>query len=81
MPRQSPISPPHFQSLVDAGGLKGKARLTIKEVSDLTGAPLSTVRRWLRENKLRALRTGVRYRWILAEDLLEFLRSQEEFHA
>ena len=76
MPHLS-TSPPHFQSLLDAGGLKDKARLTPKEVSDLTGTPMSTVRRWLREKKLRALRTGARYRWILAEDLCEFLRSQE----
>jgi len=74
-------SQPHFQSLLDAGGLRGKTRLTPREVSDLTGAPISTVRRWLREKKLRALRTGARYRWILAEDLLEFLRSQEDIHA
>jgi len=80
MPEYS-VTSIHFQSLLDAGGLKGKSRLTLKEVSNLTGAPLSTVRRWLREKELRALRTGSRYRWVLAEDLLEFLRSQEDHDA
>ncbi|WP_394366766.1 excisionase family DNA-binding protein [Mesoterricola silvestris] len=64
---------PDFQSLLEAGGLKGKHRLTPEDVSEVTGAPISTVRRWPRKGHLRALRTGSRYRWILAEDLRDFL--------
>ena len=66
---------PSFQALLDAGGLKGKSRLTLKEVAQVTGAPVSTVRRWLREHKLRALRIGFRYRWVLVEDLDAFIHQ------
>lgn len=71
---------PNFQSLLDAGGVKGKVRLTPQDISDVTGAPISTVRRWLRDGQLRALRTGSRYRWVLAEDLRDFLSRQGGVH-
>ena len=67
---------PSFQALLDAGGLKGKTRLTLVEVAQITGAPMSTVRRWLRERKLRALRIGFRYRWVLIQDLEAFLKQE-----
>jgi excisionase family DNA binding protein len=67
---------PSFQTLLEAGGMKDKPRLTPEDVSAVTGAPISTVRRWLREGQLPALRTGSRYRWILAEDLKDFLSRQ-----
>jgi excisionase family DNA binding protein len=73
-------SPPKFQALLDAGGLNGKSRLTPREVSEVTGAPISTVRRWLREGRLTALRTGFRYRWILVEDLEAFLNLGVDTH-
>lgn len=70
------FSPPNFQALLEAGGQQGKNRLTLKDVADVTGAPISTVRRWLREGRLRATRTGSRYRWVLPEDLQDFLECQ-----
>lgn len=69
-----------FQALMNAGGLNGKSRLTPMEVSEVTGAPISTVRRWLREGRLSALRTGFRYRWILVEDLEAFLNQGGSTH-
>lgn len=69
-----------FTALLEAGGAKGKARLTPEEVSHITGAPISTVMRWLRSGELKSLKTGVRYRWILPMDLDKFLIHEGKSH-
>jgi excisionase family DNA binding protein len=69
-----------FTALLEAGGAKDKARLTPEEVSNVTGAPISTVMKWLREGELKALKTGVRYRWVLPSDLEKFLIHEDASH-
>jgi excisionase family DNA binding protein len=84
MPKQASIerSPgsPTPQEFLAAGDLQPKDRYTVPEVSALTGRVEGTVRRWIREGRLPALRIQSRYPWILRVSLEQFLREEGGSH-
>jgi putative resolvase len=43
------------------------------EVAKILGVNVATIRRWIKENKLKAYRIGERYR-VHRDDLIEFLK-------
>jgi excisionase family DNA binding protein len=53
--------------------------LTIRDVSEITQAGLSTVRGWIREGKLKSVKVG-HFRRVRATDLEKFITSTESSH-
>jgi excisionase family DNA binding protein len=50
---------------------------TLQEIADLLKTPLSTIQKFARSGKLKAIKIGKSYR-VEAEDLQRFLESQKK---
>ena len=50
--------------------------LTLEEVSEVVGISTVSIRKWIREGKLKAKKIGPRY-YVSEENLKEFLTSPE----
>lgn len=55
-----------------------KEILTIKEVAEKMQVSTRTVRRWIKEGKLKASRLGHRTYRVLEEDLISFIKDHRK---
>ena len=60
-----------------ASGISKKDRYSLDEVRQIIGAPITTIRKQLREGKLVGQRTGKNWQYVYHEDLANSLGGKK----